>query len=40
MNKKLDTSNWTATCDECGAKGMEYFNLMYKCRKCGYILEV
>ncbi len=40
MEDKTDTSTWTATCDDCGAKGMEYFNLKYHCDKCGYILEV
>ena len=39
-NEELKNSNnWTATCDECG-EIMDYYNLKYRCRKCGNILEV
>lgn len=37
--KLQDSSNWKATCSECGGV-MDYYNLRYGCRKCGHILEV
>ena len=40
LERHIDTSNWRATCIECGCKKMEYFNLKYHCPKCGHILEV
>ena len=35
-----NSSSWHATCEECGNKKMEYFNLRYCCPDCGHILEV